>query len=108
MPRKIRRSRRRHIGAAHLDPVLHQRIRLGIVAHLLEVGESSFGDLIGAVDSTAGNISTHARALEIAEYVEQQKAFVDRRPQTTYRMTAKGRRAWAKYVEHIRVFLKQT
>ena len=72
----------------------------------MEAGESSFGDLTVAVDSTAGNISPHARALELAEYVEQQKTFVGRRPQTVYRLTAKGRRAWMKYVEHLRVFLK--
>ena len=87
---------------ADLDPVIHAQARLRIVATLatLEPTEQiSFPRLQELLEMTAGNLSTHARKLEDAGYVEILKAFVWRKPQTQARITKAGRAAFAQYLQ---------
>ena len=84
-----------------LDKVIHQHARLGIVASLAARGEMTFGELKEALGMTDGNLSVHARTLEDAGYVRITKAFVGRKPRTTLQLTARGRRAFRKYVEYL-------
>jgi DNA-binding MarR family transcriptional regulator len=90
------------------DPLIHERIRLGILS-ALSVNESlSFNDLKQVLNTTDGNLSVHARKLEEAEYVRCDKSFEGRTPRTTYRLTANGRRALEKYLDHMESLIKIT
>ena len=82
-----------------LDPVIHQRVRLGIVSALAAGGATSFTDLKGALELTDGNLSVHARKLEDAGYVRVKKSFVERVPHTEFELTAAGRDALAAYLD---------
>lgn len=97
------RSRSRHgvsgPGALELDPVIHERVRLGIISALAVNDELSFGDLKKLLDITDGNLSVHARKLEGAGYVRCTKAFVGRQPRTGFSLTANGRRALEEYLK---------
>ena len=73
------------------DPVLTSRVRLAIVTALVSVGEAEFMDLMELLRLTKGNLSVHGRKLEEAEYVKIRKKFVERKPQTSFQITAKGR-----------------
>jgi len=81
-----------------LDKLLHTPVRLGIVS-ILRKGPLSFPKLRVALATTDGNLSVHARKLEAAGYVACEKAFAGRVPRTRYRVTPKGRRALARYLE---------
>jgi DNA-binding HxlR family transcriptional regulator len=76
-------------------------MRLGIVSALAAGGTMSFSDLKDALSATDGNLSVHARKLEEAGYVTCEKTFAGRTPRTDYKLTASGRRALEKYLDHM-------
>jgi DNA-binding transcriptional ArsR family regulator len=87
--------------SASLDSLIHERTRLGIVSALAANEKLSFADLKAALNATDGNISAHTRKLEEAGYIVAHKRFEGRIPRTEYALTAAGRQALAKYVEHM-------
>ena len=91
--------------AANLDRLLHDRMRLGIVSALAAGDELSFTDLKSALSATDGNLSVHARKLEEAGYVSCAKTFAGRTPRTDYKLTATGRRALEKYLDHMEALI---
>lgn len=76
-----------------LDRIVHEPSRLQLMTLLYVVEEADFVYLSVQTGFTAGNISSHVSKLEKAGYVDVEKAFVDRKPRTVYRLTAKGRDA---------------
>lgn len=84
-----------------LDDVIHGRLRLGIMAYLADAEAADFTELKAVIEATQGNLSIHLRKLEAAGYVSIDKSFVNRKPLTRVRMTAKGRKAFAIYLETI-------
>ena len=92
--------------ATNLDRLLHDRMRLGIVSALAAADEMSFTDLKSALNATDGNLSVHARKLEEAGYVGCAKTFDGRTPRTAYKLTAAGRRALEKYLDHMAAIIK--
>ena len=88
------------------DPLIHARIRLGIVSALLAGETLSFGDLKRLVDTTDGNLSVHARKLEEAGYIECLKSFQNRTPRTEYRLTKIGRKALVAYLKQLEEVLQ--
>ena len=87
--------------AARLDRLIHDRVRLGILSALAASPALSFTDLRAALDVSDGNLSVHARKLEEAGYVSCTKGFEGRTPRTEFRLTATGRRAFEKYLDHM-------
>jgi DNA-binding MarR family transcriptional regulator len=86
------------IASPHFDKVLQQPIRLSTVAHLMRSGGSApFTEISALIGIPNGKLSIHNRILEAEGYVELQKSFVDRRPQTLLVLTPKGRRAFANH-----------
>ena len=94
--------------ATNLDRLLHDRMRLGIVSALAAGDELSFTDLKAALNATDGNLSVHARKLEDAEYIACDKSFEGRVPKTEYRLTALGRRALERYLDHMEALIRAT
>ncbi len=89
-----------------LDRVIHERTRLAIVAALAAQSPLSFRDLKTLLGATDGNLSVHARRLEEAGYVAAAKSFEGRIPRTQYRLTADGRRAFERYLDHLEALVK--
>lgn len=92
--------------AVNLDQLIHERVRLGIVSALAATKTLSFGELKEILALTDGNLSIHARKLEDAGYVACRKYFLGRRPQTEYELTAAGRKAFEKYVNHMEALIQ--
>ncbi len=86
---------------ARLDDVIHGRVRLGIVAYLSSVESALFPELRDKVGATDGNLSAHLRTLEDAGYVEVEKSFAGRKPQSRVRLSAAGRRAWQSWLRQM-------
>ena len=94
-----------------LDPVIHAAARLRITATLasLEEGDRiTFPRLQELLDMTAGNLSTHLRKLEDAEYVVVAKTHQGRTPATFVSLTRRGRRAFEDYTDSLRSLLGGT
>ena len=88
-----------------IDELLQSRVRLAIVAYLASAGRADFSVLRDAIKTTDGNASVHLRKLEDAGYVAMDKRFVDRKPQTSYALTERGRQALLDYVAHLESLL---
>ncbi len=88
-----------------LDKVIHERMRLGIVSALAANEKLSFTDLKNLLNTTDGNISVHARKLEDAGYLSCAKSFNGRVPLTEYSITAEGRAALERYLNHMEALI---
>jgi DNA-binding MarR family transcriptional regulator len=91
-----------------MDELLLSKIRLSIVAELLTNEWVAFSILQRSVNTTNGNLGAHLGKLIDAGYVEEEKTFVDRRPQSRYRLTETGRDAFVAHVKTLEQLLAQT
>ncbi len=99
---------RQAASASDLDRLIHERMRLGIVSALAVNESLTFNDLKKLLKTTDGNISVHARKLEDAQYIACSKSFEGRVPKTEYRLTAAGRRALERYLDHMEALIRAT
>ena len=90
------------------DRLIYERVRLGIMSALAVREELTFAELKGLFDVSDGNLSAHARKLEEAGYVTCTKSFEERRPRSLYRITAVGRNALHRYLDHVEAVIKAT
>ena len=106
----VRGSVRRPVvrKSGELDRLIHERLRLGIVSALAVNDSLSFSDLKKLMNTTDGNLSVHARKLEEADYIACTKSFEGRMPKTQYRLTAIGRRALERYLDHMEALIRAT
>lgn len=95
-------------GLSKLDRLIHERTRLGIVSALAVNESLSFNEMKELVRTTDGNLSVHARKLEEAQYITCTKSFDGRVPKTEYRLTAAGRRALERYLDHMEALIHVT
>jgi DNA-binding MarR family transcriptional regulator len=95
-------------SAPKLDRLIHERLRLGILSALCVNPSLTFNELKKLLDTTDGNLSVHARKLEEAQYVACSKTFEGRVPRTEYRLTAPGRKALERYLDHMEALIQAT
>ena len=82
------------VSQPDFDPLLLSQARLGIVSVLMTRRSATFSDLKSLLGLTQGNLGVHLRKLEDGGYVAVKKAFVERKPQSMCKLTARGRRAF--------------
>jgi DNA-binding MarR family transcriptional regulator len=104
-PRALRIEKAAEAVSNDLDKVIHERMRLGIISALAANTKLSFGDLKSLLDTSDGNLSVHARKLEDAGYLAVTKSFADRMPLTEYKITAAGRKALERYLNHMEALI---
>lgn len=80
-----------------IDRVIHEPLRLQIMTCLSLVESADFLFLLRELEATKGNLGAHLTSLERAGYIAVEKTFVNRKPRTTYQITAAGREALAGY-----------
>jgi DNA-binding PadR family transcriptional regulator len=88
-----------------LNPVVHGKLRLALLSLLAGVEQADFTWLREKTGSTDGNLGAQLLKLEEAGYVAVEKKFVQRKPQTIYRMTESGRAALNEYVQALKQLL---
>lgn len=91
-----------------VDETIHQPVRLKIMAALKALPKNEqieFVRLREIVDATEGNLGAHIATLEKSGYIEVVKDFNGKKPRTRVAMTMAGRRAFQKYVDHLRSIL---
>src|ERR1700688_4205171 len=92
-------------GLPDLNPVIHGKLRLALLSLLSTVEEAEFTWLRAKTNSTDGNLGAQLLKLEEAGYVQVEKKYVQRKPQTLYRMTQSGRQALTEYVRALKQLL---
>ncbi|PHR92921.1 MAG: transcriptional regulator [Robiginitomaculum sp.] len=91
-------SKKSDFNIEKIDDLIHSRLRLGIMAYLANAESATFSELKAVLNAAAGNLSIQIRKLEDASYIKVDKKFVGRKPQTTTRLTTKGRKAFSQYL----------
>jgi DNA-binding MarR family transcriptional regulator len=89
-------------GLADLDRLVHEPARLAVMSLLYVVESADFTFLMNQTGLTWGNLSTHMSKLEEAGYLEVEKSFKGKRPNTTLKLTTQGRAAFSEYVRKMR------
>ena len=90
------------------DRLIHEKTRLAIVSALAVNPSLTFNELKAILKTTDGNVSVHTRKLEDASYLTVKKSFEGRVPRTEYSLTAAGRRALERYLDHMEALIKAT
>ncbi len=90
-----------------MDELLLSKVRLGVVAELLNYDWVAFTELVRLLGVSNGNLGAHVAKLVDAGYVEEDKSFVKRRPLTRYRLTKRGRDAFSAHVSQLAGLLKE-
>jgi DNA-binding MarR family transcriptional regulator len=85
--------------AVDLDETVHQRVRLGVLAILVEADRANFTYLRDTLEVTDGNLSAHLNVLANAGLVQLDKRFVEGRPRTWVHATPKGRTTFREEVD---------
>jgi DNA-binding MarR family transcriptional regulator len=90
---------------ANLDRLIHEPARLMILAVLYVVESADFTFLLRQTGLTWGNLSSHMSKLEEAGYIEVEKTFKGKRPNTMLRLTEDGRAAFRDYRQSLKQML---
>ena len=89
-----------------MDELLLSKTRLGIIAELLTAQWIAFSELQRLLGVSQGNLGAHLSKLVAAGYADEEKTFVNRRPQTRYRLTTRGRTAFTEHVTQLQTLLQ--
>jgi len=88
-----------------LDPLLHNELRLAIVSYLVKEDKADFVELREKTRATSGNLSVQLDKLSEAGYIQIDKSFKGKKPQTHCKLTKKGLEAFEAYVNAIKDYL---
>lgn len=91
----------------NLNKAFENKVRLGVMAALMVNSKLSFNALKELMELTDGNLASHLKALEKAEYVQVNKSFIGRKPNTTYNITSSGRKAFELHLTALENLIKQ-
>ena len=92
----------------NINKVFDHRIRLGIMSILMVNDYADFVTLKELLDVTDGNLASHAKALEKAEYILVEKQFIGRKPNTRYSATRSGKLAFRKHIDALENIIKKS
>ena len=91
---------------SRINKVFENKVKLGVMSALIVNESLDFNDFKELLGVTDGNLATHLKALESHEYVSVQKQFIGKKPNTSYKMTDKGRRAFQDHISALEELLK--
>ncbi len=97
-----------NFNPAEVNKLIHAPIRLGIMTILNSVNKVNFIYLRKKLEVTDGNLSSHMEKLEKAGYVSVKKTFIDKKPNTVYSITEKGKKAFRGYLEHLEKIIEES
>jgi DNA-binding MarR family transcriptional regulator len=92
---------------AEIDRLVHEPARLMLMAVLYVIDSADFTFLMNQTGMTWGNLSAHMSKLEEAGYLEVEKTFKGKRPNTMLRLTQQGRAAFQAYRQKMKQVLNE-
>lgn len=91
-----------------LNKAFESRVRLGIMSILMVNDFVDFGTLKEQLQITDGNMASHLSALEKLQYIDVKKQFIGKRPNTSYAVTAAGKKAFIEHLAGLEKLIKQS
>jgi DNA-binding transcriptional ArsR family regulator len=94
------------VDISKLNKAFENRMRLGIMSALMVNDSLDFTALKELLDTTDGNLASHAAALEKVQYIEIRKQFVGKKPNTTFTATRLGKKAFNEHLDALEKLLR--
>ncbi|MES2794523.1 MAG: transcriptional regulator [Bacteroidota bacterium] len=91
---------------ADINKAFENRIRLGIMSILMVHDWVDFGELKETLNLTDGNLASHITALEKENYIQIRKAFIGKRPNTSFQATKAGKQAFQEHLNALEALIK--
>ena len=91
----------------HINKIFDHRIRLGIMSILMVNEYAEFNTLKELLGATDGNLASHIKALEKAEFITIEKQFIGKKPNTRYSTNKLGRLEFKKHINALEKLIKQ-
>lgn len=91
----------------NINKLFDHRIRLGIMTILMVREYVDFNGLKELLEVTDGNLASHTKTLEKAEYIKIEKSFIGKKPNTRYTITPLGRNEFKKHINALENLIKQ-
>ncbi|UII28140.1 transcriptional regulator [Fulvivirga maritima] len=91
----------------NLHKAFENRTRLGVMSALAVNESVSFNELRELLGVTDGNLASHLKALEKEQFIEVQKSFIGRKPNTSYMITKAGKKAFAEHLDALEKLIKE-
>jgi DNA-binding HxlR family transcriptional regulator len=92
----------------NINKLFESRVRLGIMSVLLVNEKLDFNSLKQILDITDGNLASHISALEKSKYIKVNKTFIGKKPNTSYSVTAAGRKAFNEHLDALEQLIKRS
>ncbi|GLU43960.1 winged helix-turn-helix domain-containing protein [Allomuricauda sp. NBRC 101325] len=92
----------------NINKIFDHRIRLGIMSILMVNDAVDFNRLKELLDVTDGNLASHTKTLEKAEYINIEKSFIGKKPNTKYSITNLGKQAFKKHIDAIEHLIRNS
>lgn len=83
----------------NINKLFESKVRLGIMSMLMVNDSVDFNSLKTHLDITDGNLASHIASLEKAKYIKINKSFIGKKPNTTYSVSATGRRSFNEHLD---------
>jgi DNA-binding MarR family transcriptional regulator len=90
----------------NINKAFENRIRLGLMAILMVHDWVDFGELKETLNVTDGNLASHIAALEKENYIQVRKAFIGKRPNTSFQATKTGKQAFQEHLNALEALIK--
>ena len=91
---------------ANLNKMFDSRIRLGIMSILSVNDAADFNTIKELLELTDGNLASHLKALENADYIQTTKQFIGRKPNTKYQITKLGKHDFKEHLDALEKLIK--
>ncbi len=95
------------VNLDQFDKAFENRVRLQIMSVLVANKSYDFNALKDLLKVTDGNLASHLKGLEKEEYISVNKSFIDRKPNTQYSITTKGKSAFKKHIQALENLIRQ-
>lgn len=91
----------------NINKAFDHRIRLGIMSILMVNESADFSTLKELLGVTDGNLASHTKALELENYIVIEKQFIGKKPNTSYRTTKEGRKAFQDHIDALEKLIQK-
>lgn len=92
----------------NINKAFDHRIRLGIMSVLMVNESADFNMLKELLGVTDGNLASHTKALEAEHYIQIEKQFIGKKPNTRYIATKEGKIAFAAHIDALEKLISKT
>ncbi len=92
----------------NINKAFDHRIRLGIMSILMVNESADFNMLKELLGVTDGNLASHTKALEAENYIQIEKQFIGKKPNTKYIATKEGKKAFKDHVDALEKLISKS